>query len=126
MNTAIKDHQEEETENEQLTLEANDPLERDEASLKPPMLEGDSIMPPNKEEESEHQEKSPNGRKNGKSTLEKVFSRFITLYRGWRTYMQYSVALAGLALACLYMTVLGFDNITVGKLNWYVYHCMHH
>ncbi|XP_025095515.1 solute carrier family 40 member 1-like isoform X3 [Pomacea canaliculata] len=113
LNTAVKDHREEETENEQLTLEANDPLERDEASLKPSMLEGDSIMPPNKEEESQHQEKSPNGRKNGKSTLEKVFSRFITLYRGWRTYMQYSVALAGLALACLYMTVLGFDNITV-------------
>jgi hypothetical protein len=29
--------------------------------------------------------------------------------------MKYSVALAGLALACLYMTVLGFDNITVGE-----------
>lgn len=45
----------------------------------------------------------------------RVLFQFVTLYRGWRTYMRYSVALAGLALACLYMTVLGFDNITVGK-----------
>ena len=29
--------------------------------------------------------------------------------------MRYKVALAGLALSCLYMTVLGFDNITTGK-----------
>ena len=29
--------------------------------------------------------------------------------------MRYSVALAGLALASLYMTVLGFDNVTVGE-----------
>lgn len=29
--------------------------------------------------------------------------------------MKYRVAYAGLALACLYMTVLGFDNITTGK-----------
>ncbi|XP_076461583.1 ferroportin-like isoform X2 [Babylonia areolata] len=42
-----------------------------------------------------------------------ICSRFLALYRGWRTYMRYSVALAGMALACLYMTVLGFDNITV-------------
>ena len=34
---------------------------------------------------------------------------------GWKAYMRYSVSLAGLALACLYMTVLGFDNITVGR-----------
>ncbi|XP_050417924.1 solute carrier family 40 member 1 isoform X2 [Patella vulgata] len=39
---------------------------------------------------------------------------FITLYRGWRTYLHYGVCNAGLGLACLYMTVLGFDNITVG------------
>ncbi|KAK6166093.1 hypothetical protein SNE40_022863 [Patella caerulea] len=39
---------------------------------------------------------------------------FITLYRGWRTYLRYGVCNAGLGLACLYMTVLGFDNITVG------------
>ncbi|KAK7109675.1 solute carrier family 40 member 1-like [Littorina saxatilis] len=43
----------------------------------------------------------------------RILYQFITLYRGWRTYMRYSVALAGLALSFLYMTVLGFDNITV-------------
>jgi hypothetical protein len=29
--------------------------------------------------------------------------------------MSQSVRFAGLALACLYMTVLGFDNITIGR-----------
>ncbi|KAL8577158.1 hypothetical protein ACOMHN_063417 [Nucella lapillus] len=42
-----------------------------------------------------------------------VLHQLVTLYRGGRTYMGYSVALPGLALACLYMTVLSFDNITV-------------
>lgn len=45
----------------------------------------------------------------------RMFTSFLTLYRGWRTYMKYEVAFAGLGLAALYMTVLGFDNITVGK-----------
>jgi len=35
-------------------------------------------------------------------------------YDGWRTYMKHSVMKAGIGLACLYMTVLGFDNITYG------------
>ncbi|XP_025095565.1 solute carrier family 40 member 1-like isoform X2 [Pomacea canaliculata] len=48
-----------------------------------------------------------------RSCCGRLLYQVITLYRGWRTYMQYNVALAGLALACLYMTVLGFDNITV-------------
>ncbi|XP_076460392.1 ferroportin-like [Babylonia areolata] len=39
--------------------------------------------------------------------------RFSALYEGWRQYKKYTVALAGLALSFLYMTVLGFDNITV-------------
>merc|ERR1719233_1989257 len=33
---------------------------------------------------------------------------------GWKTYMTHPVMKAGLGLACLYMTVLGFDNITYG------------
>merc|ERR1719167_1535605 len=33
---------------------------------------------------------------------------------GWVTYFNHPVKLAGLGLACLYMTVLGFDNITYG------------
>merc|ERR1719158_2616569 len=33
---------------------------------------------------------------------------------GWRTYLTHPVMKAGVGLACLYMTVLGFDNITYG------------
>merc|ERR1719210_2004520 len=33
---------------------------------------------------------------------------------GWREYFQHSVRYAGIGLALLYMTVLGFDNITYG------------
>ena len=51
--------------------------------------------------------------------LRKTFSGFLTLIRGWKTYMKYDVAFAGLGLATLYMTVLGFDNITVGK--WFLF-----
>lgn len=47
--------------------------------------------------------------------LSKVFYSFITLYMGYRTYFKYEVALAGLGLSFLYMTVLGFDKITIGK-----------
>ncbi|XP_078331649.1 ferroportin-like isoform X4 [Crassostrea virginica] len=46
--------------------------------------------------------------------LGKVFYSFIALYTGYRTYFKYEVALAGLGLSFLYMTVLGFDNITIG------------
>ena len=51
----------------------------------------------------------------------RLLYQFVTLYRGWKTYVRYSVALAGLALAFLYMTVLGFDNITVGESNFHPY-----
>ena len=34
---------------------------------------------------------------------------------GWREYFQHSVRYAGIGLALLYMTVLGFDNITYGE-----------
>lgn len=47
--------------------------------------------------------------------LSKVFYSFIALYTGYRTYFKYEVALAGLGLSFLYMTVLGFDKITIGK-----------
>lgn len=40
---------------------------------------------------------------------------FITLRRGWKIYTRYDVAFAGLSLASLYLTVLGFHTITVGK-----------
>jgi len=35
-------------------------------------------------------------------------------YTGWLTYLHHPVMKAGVGLACLYMTVLGFDNITYG------------
>ena len=44
-----------------------------------------------------------------------TFYSFIVLHKGWTTFMNYDVAFAGLGLATLYMTVLGFDNITVGR-----------
>ena len=50
-----------------------------------------------------------------KSICYTIFYSFIVLYKGWQTFMKYRVAFAGLGLATLYMTVLGFDNITVGK-----------
>ena len=34
---------------------------------------------------------------------------------GWKEYFQHSVRYAGIGLALLYMTVLGFDNITYGE-----------
>ena len=33
---------------------------------------------------------------------------------GWKIYMNHPVRFAGVGLSCLYMTVLGFDNITYG------------
>ncbi|XP_059174595.1 solute carrier family 40 member 1-like isoform X2 [Physella acuta] len=49
----------------------------------------------------------------------RLFNSLERLYRGWPVYARYDVFYAGLALACLYMTVLGFDSITVGyaKMN---------
>ncbi|XP_078571615.1 ferroportin-like [Branchiostoma floridae x Branchiostoma japonicum] len=44
----------------------------------------------------------------------RVFHSFFTLYNGWKIYFQQTCFRAGLGLSCLYMTVLGFDNITVG------------
>jgi hypothetical protein len=44
-----------------------------------------------------------------------LLHKALTLYCCWRTYASYRVALAGLALAFLYMTVLSFHSITVGE-----------
>ncbi|KAL4222197.1 hypothetical protein ACF0H5_018234 [Mactra antiquata] len=46
--------------------------------------------------------------------MDKLLSGIVTLLRGWKTYMKYDISFAGLGLATVYMTVLGFDNITVG------------
>ncbi|XP_033640075.1 solute carrier family 40 member 1-like [Asterias rubens] len=39
---------------------------------------------------------------------------FLSTYRGWQVYRSYPVHLAGLGMAFLYMTVMGFDSITNG------------
>ncbi|CAL1531470.1 unnamed protein product [Lymnaea stagnalis] len=44
----------------------------------------------------------------------RLLSGFTIIFEGWKTFASYKVWLTGLALAFLYMTVLGFDNITVG------------
>ena len=49
-----------------------------------------------------------------KSVFAKLLEPFITLYQGWGIYMRQPILLAGVALSFLYMTVLGFDNITTG------------
>ena len=41
-------------------------------------------------------------------------SRVSSLFGGWKTYYCHPVREAGLGVALLYMTVLGFDNITWG------------
>ena len=41
-------------------------------------------------------------------------SRLLDAFKSWILYMKYPIRNAGLGLACLYMTVLGFDNITYG------------
>uniref|UniRef100_T1JCZ3 Solute carrier family 40 member n=1 Tax=Strigamia maritima TaxID=126957 RepID=T1JCZ3_STRMM len=42
---------------------------------------------------------------------------FASFFNGWKLYFQQNVVFAGLGLACLYMTVLGFDSITQGYAN---------
>ena len=39
---------------------------------------------------------------------------FIIMYTGWKVYMSQDIVLAGLSLGFLYLTVLGFDSVTVG------------
>ena len=45
----------------------------------------------------------------------KICSVFITTARGWKTYIKQDIMPAGQALSLLYMTVIGFDNITNGE-----------
>ncbi|XP_046326040.1 solute carrier family 40 member 1-like [Haliotis rufescens] len=50
------------------------------------------------------------------SCMSRMLYSFIVLYRGMQTYKKYDVFRAGLSLAFLYLTVLGFDGITVGYI----------
>ena len=51
---------------------------------------------------------------NKNAPKESRLSQILSWFKGWKLYMTYPVRNAGLGLACLYMTVLGFDNITYG------------
>lgn len=42
------------------------------------------------------------------------WSKILAAAKGWILYLKYPVRNAGFGLACLYMTVLNFDNITYG------------
>ena len=65
------------------------------------------------ENDSLHSEKKARGSEKT-SYVRIVFTPCIRLVTGWSVYMRQQVLLAGLALACVYMTVLGFDSITMG------------
>ena len=41
-------------------------------------------------------------------------NRFGGFLKSWKVYFTHEVRNAGIGLACLYMTVLGFDSITMG------------
>ena len=47
-------------------------------------------------------------------SLDKLWTYMKDIGIGWKLYMEHKVRNAGLGLAFLYMTVLGFDNITYG------------
>ena len=81
---------------------------------KPPLLsssEENLKLTSLKEAEAEGKEES--GEKEEKERHTLVHS-FLTTYRGWKIYCSQRIVLAGFALAFLYVTVLGFDNITTG------------
>ena len=63
----------------------------------------------------EMEEKDESEEPESKSCLAVIFDPLIVLARGWRVYVKHRVFFAGLALALLYMTVLGFDSITTGN-----------
>jgi len=54
----------------------------------------------------------------------RVCQPLLILVSGWRTYAQQSAVFAGISLALLYMTVLGFDSITVGELVCVLCECL--
>ena len=44
--------------------------------------------------------------------VKKLSSPYHTLVNGWSVYIKQDIALAGVGLACLYLTVLGFSGVT--------------
>jgi len=58
----------------------------------------------------------PTDEEEEKSCVERVFEPFVVVVRGWRTYVRQKIVFAGVSLALLYMTVLGFDSITLAYI----------
>ncbi|XP_070565076.1 ferroportin-like isoform X2 [Ptychodera flava] len=52
--------------------------------------------------------------KREKKVLHQMFSVVLDFVNGWKVYMDHQVRFAGLGMAFLYMTVIGFDYITTG------------
>ncbi|XP_022087124.1 solute carrier family 40 member 1-like [Acanthaster planci] len=69
-------------------------------------------------ESSDSQPTNTEGQSSQPSSRFGIFRRvanwFVSTYQGWLIYKSYKVCLAGLGLAFLYMTVMGFDSITNG------------
>ena len=52
---------------------------------------------------------------NSKGVLQMMFEPFTLVYKGWPIYVRQKIVFAGMALSGLYMTVIGFDSISIGK-----------
>ena len=65
--------------------------------------------------EKEEVDTERDGQKDDKTCYRLMFRPCINLFNGWSVYIRQPVVYAGVSLACLFMTVLGFDSITVGK-----------
>lgn len=65
---------------------------------------------PQDQDQDQDGEPDPSKKKKKKSLSE----RLQQTAQSWQLYLRHPVRNAGLGLACLYMTVLGFDNITYG------------
>ena len=79
-------------------------------------IDSESGEPHVKEESSKLMDGDDNNdREKEERPLQKaVLAPFESTREGWREYFRHSVRYAGIGLALLYMTVLGFDNITYG------------
>lgn len=53
-------------------------------------------------------------REDAESCWTRFTKKLTGLFKSWTIYFKHDVRNAGIALACLYMTVLGFDSITTG------------
>ena len=99
---------------EEVRLQERDDKDVEEDKLKTGE-ESTSPLRGNETEEAEGRKKKKTKKKEKKALMAILFEPFIVLYTGWRTYARQRVVFAGLALATLYMTVLGFDSITIGR-----------